>query len=180
MSQFKIDGFILSVNDLYTWINGFITLYRKDKLKRVHLPHDAAVGRAFDYEQSSSANGWIPLGAGVYPKHFALPADADGKRLLLEFEGVYRDAQVWVNGRYLGRHLNGYIGFEHDITEPAVCGGDNVVTVTYDNRKPHTSRWYTGEGMYRDVWLKIVDALHVPLHGTFVTTPCVSASARCA
>lgn len=142
----------------------------------VQLPHDAAVGRAFDFEKSNMDNGWLPFGAGAYRKHFSLPADAADKRILIEFEGVYRDAQVWINGHYLGRHLNGYIGFEHDLTEHAICGGQNVITVTYDNRKPGTSRWYTGEGIYRDVWLKIVDPLHVPLHGTYVTTPLIAQS----
>jgi len=141
----------------------------------VQLPHDAAIGRAFDGEKSNADNGWIPFGAGAYRKHFGLPADAEGKRILVEFEGVYRDAQVWINGHYLSRHLNGYLGFEHDVTAHAVCGGANVLTVTYDNRKQRTSRWYTGEGIYRDVWLKIVDPLHVPLYGTYVTTPLVTA-----
>jgi len=142
----------------------------------VQLPHDASIGRAFDWEKSNSANGWLPSGAGAYRKHFGLPVSAAGKRVLIEFEGVYRDAHVWTNGHYLGRHLNGYLGFEHDLTEHVEVDADNVLAVTYDNRTPHTSRWYTGEGIYRDVWLKLVDPLHVPLHGTYVTTPLVSSS----
>ncbi len=141
----------------------------------VQLPHDASVGGEFDYGQSGGNNGWLPFGQGAYRKHFALPPEAEGKRVLIEFEGVYRAAEVWVNGQYLGRHLNGYLGFEHDLTEHVVCGGGNVLTVYYDNRVKGTSRWYTGEGIYRDVRLKIVEPLHVPLHGTTVTTPVITA-----
>ena len=141
----------------------------------VQLPHDAAIDQAFDWENSNESNGWLPFGAGAYRKHFSLPAEAEGKRVLVEFEGVYRDAEVWINGHYLGRRLNGYLGFEWDLTEHAAFGGENVLSVSYDNRKPGTSRWYTGEGLYRDVWLKIVDPLHVPLYGTCVTTPSITA-----
>lgn len=143
---------------------------------QVQLPHDAAVGGEFDWETSTSANGWLPFGAGAYRKHFHLPAEAEGRRVLVQFEGVYRDAEVWVNGQYLGRHLNGYLGFESDLTPHVEFGAENVLTVAYDNRKKGTSRWYTGEGIYRDVWLQIVDPLHVPLNGTYITTPAITGS----
>lgn len=139
--------------------------------KTVQLPHDAAVGGTFDYEMSTSANGWLPFGCGAYRNHFRIPGEAAGKRILVEFEGVYRAAEVWINGQYLGKQLNGYLGFEHDLTEFIRFGEENILTVIYDNRRKHTSRWYTGEGIYRDVWLKIVDPLHIPLYGTCITTP---------
>jgi len=142
--------------------------------EQVQLPHDAAIGGEFDWENSNGANGWLPFGAGTYRKHFHLPDEADDKRIMLEFQGVYRDAEVWVNGQYLGRQLNGYLGFEYDLTPHVEIGGENVSAVAYDNRKQGTSRWYTGEGVYRDVWLKVVDPLHVPLHGTYVTTPTIT------
>ncbi|MBT3374105.1 MAG: glycoside hydrolase family 2 protein [Lentisphaerae bacterium] len=140
----------------------------------VQLPHDPAVHRPFDHEESTSANGWLPYGVGVYRKRFSVPEDAEGKRVLVEFEGVYRAAEVWVNGHYLGKQLNGYLGFEYDVTSYLDLGGENAITVAYDNRTKGTSRWYTGEGIYRDVWLKVVSPVHVPLHGTYVTTPVVS------
>lgn len=145
-----------------------------DRWQTVQLPHDASVHRPFSRTESDSAGGWLPRGAGVYRKTFELPESARGKRVLVEFEGVYRDANVWINGRHLTRQLNGYLGFEVDLTEAARFGAENVLVVAYDNRTRGTSRWYTGEGIYRDVWLRIVSPLHVPLHGTYVVTPSVT------
>jgi beta-galactosidase len=143
----------------------------------VQLPHDAAVGAPFDHEHSTSGNGWLPFGAGVYRKHFRLPADLDSARVLVEFEGVYRAAEVWLNGHYLGKQLNGYMDFELDLTAQVEPGEDNVLTVAYDNRTKDTSRWYTGEGIYRDVWLRLLSPVHIPRHGTCVTTPEIQAHA---
>lgn len=137
----------------------------------VQLPHDASIGGKFSRKNSDGANGWLPRGSGVYRKSFTLPEAARGKRVLVEFQGVYRDAHVWLNGHEIGKQLNGYTGFEVDLTANAVFGGTNNLIVTYDNRTPATSRWYTGEGIYRDVWLRILDPIHVPLNGTYVVTP---------
>ncbi|MCB0636866.1 MAG: glycoside hydrolase family 2 protein, partial [Lewinella sp.] len=89
-------------------------------------------------------------------------------------EGVYRDARVWINGAFLGRNLNGYLGFEYDLTPFIRFGEENVIAVHYDNRVPNTSRWYTGEGIYRDVWLKFRHPVYVATDGVYVTTPLVT------
>lgn len=136
----------------------------------VQLPHDASICGPFTRDGSDGANGWRPRGAGLYQKRFTIPKAARGKKVLVEFQGVYRDAKVWLNGHELAEQLNGYLGFEVDLTPRVVFGGENVLTVTYDNRTRATSRWYTGEGIYRDVWLRIVDPLHVPLHATYIVT----------
>lgn len=153
---------------------GFGQFYDDRDWETVQLPHDVSIYGPFVRDGSDRANGWRPRSEGWYRKTFDLPADARAKKVHIEFEGVYRDARVWINGRYLGRHLNGYLGFEHDLTPYVDWDGANVIAVHYDNRTPGTSRWYTGEGIYRDVWLKIVDPLHVPLHGTYVTTPIIT------
>lgn len=145
-----------------------------DRWQTVQLPHDASVYGAFTRENSDGANGWRPRSCGVYRKRFTLPETARDKRVLVEFEGVYRDANVWINGHHLTRQLNGYLGFEVDLTPHANFGGENVLVVSYDNRTPGASRWYTGEGIYRDVWLRLVNPVHVPLHGTYITTPQIS------
>ena len=137
----------------------------------VQLPHDVSIYGPFVKETSDAPNGWRPRSQGWYRKTFVLPDDSRGKKVYIEFEGVYRDANVWINGKHLGRHLNGYMGFEHDLTPHINWDGENVIAVHYDNQTSGTSRWYTGEGIYRDVWLRIVEPIHVPLHGTFVTTP---------
>jgi beta-galactosidase len=91
--------------------------------------------------------------------------------IYIEFEGVYRAAEVWINGTYLGKHLNGYIGFEYELTPYLNLEGDNVISVKYDNSLSGTSRWYTGEGIYRNVWLKTLNPVHIPLYGTYISTP---------
>ena len=137
----------------------------------VQLPHDASVSGSFNREQSNGANGWLPHGQGSYLKRFHIDESVKGKKVFVQFEGVYRDAKVFINGTELGRHLNGYLGFEHELSSYLNYGGDNTMVVTYDNTTKDTSRWYTGEGIYRDVWLIVTDPIYVPQYGTYVTTP---------
>lgn len=144
----------------------------------VDLPHDAAVHHAFQREGdgASSRVGFLPLGRGWYRKHISYDPSWRGRRVVLEFEGVYRDARVYVNGIACGgEHPNGYIDFQHDITD-MLREGDNVVAVSYDNTYEKSSRWYNGEGINRHVWLNVLDPLHVAWNGTYVTTPKISPS----
>lgn len=140
----------------------------------VNLPHDAAISHKVSNENSDGANGYFPYLKGTYRKHFIISSKYQDKLIFIEFEGVYRNAEIWINGHYLGNHLNGYLGFEHELTDYINFNQDNVIVVKYDNTTKGTSRWYTGAGIYRDVWLKIVDPLHIPLYGTYVTTTKVS------
>ena len=143
----------------------------------VNLPHDAAIYGEFckDVNGGMNRNGYRPLGKGWYRKHLIYNSAWDGKRVILEFEGVYRNAKVYVNGHLLdGDHRNGYLDFEHDITD-YLQKGDNIIAVGYDNTFNKSSRWYNGEGIYRDVWLHIVDAVHVDRYGTYVSTPKITA-----
>jgi len=142
--------------------------------QKVQLPHDASIYGEFTRKNSDGANGWRPRGNGVYRKSFELSEGASGQRVLVEFQGVYRDARVWINGHQVGQQLNGYLGFEVDLTPHVIVGGTNLLVVTYDNRTPETSRWYTGEGIYRDVWLRILNPIHVPLNGTRIVTPTIT------
>lgn len=139
----------------------------------VNLPHDAAIYGAFERqgEGRSSRNGFRPLGQGWYRRHIAYDEGWRGKRVLIEFEGVYRDAKVYVNGVLCeGKQPNGFLDFQLDITD-MLREGDNVVAVNYDNRYEKSSRWYNGEGINRDVWIEVVDPVHVDRYGTYVTTP---------
>lgn len=142
--------------------------------EKVSLPHDAAIFQKVSQENSDGANGYFPYLKGSYRKHFTISSDKKDKAIFIEFEGVYRNAKIWINGQYLGNHLNGYLGFEHELTDYILFDQDNVIVVKYDNTIKGSSRWYTGAGIYRDVWLKIVNPLHVPLYGTYVTTSKVS------
>jgi hypothetical protein len=119
-------------------------------------------------------------GYGWYRKHFNVPAEWSGKRVFLEFEGAFQDAQVYLNGKSIGRHLGGYTGFSFDVTG-AVATGDNVVAVQLNNRwnaqlAPRGGDHQFSGGIYRDVNLVVTDPLHVTWYGTFVTTPTISAS----
>lgn len=137
------------------------------------LPHDASVYGPFLKEGNgaSSRNGYRPLGKGWYRKAIYFNPQWQGKHIVLEFEGVYRKAQVYVNGTLCeGTHANGYIDFELDITS-LLRPGRNIIAVFYDNTYTKSSRWYNGEGINRDVWLHILDDVHVARYGTYITTP---------
>lgn len=109
---------------------------------------------------------------GWYRKHFRLPVGQAGQRVELRFDGVYRNADVWINGVHLGFHPNGYVTFAFDLTPHLSTTGDNVLAVRVDNRgKP--SRWYSGSGIYRHTWLTVSAPVRIPLWGVKVTTPMV-------
>ena len=146
--------------------------YDDSAWETVQLPHDASIYGPFvrDTLGGDRTNGFRPRHAGWYRKHLTIVRKPAGRRFLLEFEGVYRAAEVWVNGVRMGRQLNGYLDFEYDVTD-ALHEGDNLVAVRYDNRYKGSSRWYTGEGINRNVWLHEVSDLRVDRYGTFVSTP---------
>ena len=141
------------------------------KWEMVQLPHDASISGSFSSKESIGANGWLPYGKGWYRKYFDVPANAKEEKVYIRFDGIYRAAEVWCNGVYMGKHLNGYLGFEYDLTREIKFGNKNVIAVKFDNSITGTSRWYTGEGIYRDVWLILTDKMHIPQYGTYVTTP---------
>lgn len=140
----------------------------------VHLPHDASIYGPFveDSLNADRKNGFLPRMKGWYRKELVLDSDFSGKKVFLEFEGIYRDAHVYVNGKHLAYQLNGYQGFFVDITN--VLKKENTIAVSYDNTDMESSRWYNGEGIYRDVWLITMAPVHVSHHGTYVTTPAIS------
>jgi len=121
------------------------------------------------------------VGYGWYRKHFTIPAAWQGKRLFVEFDGAFQDAEVYVNGQRVGEHKGGYTGFSFDITG-AAKPGDNVIAVRLNNLwnprlAPRAGEHVFSGGIYRDVRLVVTDPLHVTWYGTFVTTPNLSAQA---
>ena len=148
------------------------TSYDDSSWSAVGLPH------SFSLPYFSSLKFYT--GYGWYRKHFNVPANWSGKRVFLEFEGAFQDAQVYVNGKSIGRHLGGYTGFSLDATS-AVATGDNVVAVQLNNSwnaqlAPRGGDHQFSGGIYRDVNLVATDPMHVAWYGTYVTTPTVSAS----
>src|SRR5690606_4256528 len=118
--------------------------------------------------------GYLSGGLGWYKKDFTVDKDDRSKRISILFDGVYCNSEVWINGHYLGKRPSGYIGFEYDLTPYLNFGQTNQILVKVDNSKQPNSRWYSGSGIYRNVWLKTTEKLFVDTWGTFITTPKVS------
>ncbi len=142
----------------------------------LNLPHDWSIEGPFSEEHPSGARGGaLPGGVGWYRKKFTLPVQAKGKRVILQFDGVYKNCDVWLNGHHLGFHPYGYTSFHHDLTPYVHVGeAENVLAVRVDNSQQPDARWYNGSGIYRHVWLTLTAPLHVAHWGTFVRTPKVS------
>lgn len=139
--------------------------------KDIQIPHDFSITQEFDtkYELES---GFLPGGTGWYRKNVIFPASYNGKSVILNFDGVYNNAYVYVNGKKLGEHHYGYTNFSFDITNEITCDGstENIIAVKAVSEFP-SSRWYSGAGIYRDVTLTVADPVHVSLNGSYVTTP---------
>jgi beta-galactosidase len=115
------------------------------------------------------------MGLGRYHKRFTAPEEWRGKKVFIEFEGVYMNAEVWLNGHFLGRHPYGYTSFHYDLTPFLDYGSENLLKVIVDNDCQLNSRWYSGSGIYRHVWLMVAEPVHVGHWGVYVTTPEVAA-----
>jgi beta-galactosidase len=139
--------------------------------RKLDLPHDWSIEQPFD-SRWASATGYLPGGIGWYRKSFQLPAPLAGRRVHIIFDGVYMNSEVWINGRYLGKRPYGYTSFEYDLTPHLrTDGGANTLAVKVDHSKYADTRWYNGSGIYRHVWLIETGDVHIPVWGTYVTTP---------
>jgi beta-galactosidase len=128
-----------------------------------------------DASEGQIATGWTVGGLGWYRKTFDKPQVPPGGKAELRFEGVYMNSDVWLNGVHLGNHPYGYTEFSYDIT-PHLKDGQNTVAVRINNAG-RNSRWYSGSGIFRKVWLSVGNDLRIPAHGVSVTTPEVSKDA---
>lgn len=143
--------------------------------RKLNLPHDWSVEGAFDEKNpAGTGGGALPGGIGWYRKAFFIPAAAKGKLIFVEFDGVYRNSEVWINGQYLGKRPYGYSSFQYELTPHIKFGAENVIAVKADNSQQPNSRWYSGSGIYRNVWLSTIDRLHVDHWGTWIHTPNVT------
>lgn len=134
------------------------------------LPHDWSIEGDFSLDNPSTPGGGaLPGGIGWYRKTFTLPETDRGKVVYVDFDGVYRNSEVWINGHSLGFRPNGYVSFRYDLTPYLRYGSQpNVIVVKADNSEQPNSRWYSGSGIYRNVWLVKVNPVHVDHWGTFV------------
>jgi len=144
--------------------------------RSLNLPHDWSIELPFDKgSPTGTGGGALRGGIGWYRKTFVMPASAKGKFVAISFDGVYRNSEVWINGHYLGKRPYGYSSFQYDLSSYLNYGNEkNVIAVRVDNSQQPNSRWYSGSGIYRNVWLTVTDKLHIAYNGTYITTPEVS------
>lgn len=143
--------------------------YNDKTWRTLDLPHDWAIEGDFMATAPSGASGGaLPGGIGWYRKHFNVTKADKGKKLFIDFDGVYMNAKVWINGHELGQRPYGYSSFRYDLTPHLNYGGDNVVAVRVDNSDQPNSRWYSGCGIYRHVYLVSTAQVHVSHWGTWV------------
>jgi len=141
----------------------------------VQLPHDWSIDGPFS-EEWASATAYLPGGLGWYKKYFNAPANWKGKMVAIRFDGVYKNSEVWINGHYLGKRPNGFVPFQYDLSPYLKHTQRNLITVKVDHTEFADSRWYTGSGIYRDVYLLVKNPIHINRDDIVFSTPEVSAS----
>ncbi|MGE8244165.1 MAG: glycoside hydrolase family 2 protein, partial [Sphingobacterium sp.] len=142
------------------------TALNEQAWKSVRLPHDWGVKYPLS-PNLASATGYLPGGIGWYRKQLAIPAEDQGKKIFLYFEGVYNRSEVFVNGKSVGKRPNGYVSFSYDISPYIEFGKENTIAVKVDHSKSADSRWYTGSGIYRDVWVVKANQVHLDQWGVY-------------
>ncbi len=141
--------------------------------RTLDLPHDWSIEGTYDQNApTGGSGGYLPTGIGWYRRTFQVPKYSYGKTIWIEFDGVYMNSDVWINGHHLGTYPNGYNSFHYELT-PYLTNGENVIAVKVDNSLQPNTRWYSGSGIYRHVWLVAVNPVHIDHWGTYISTPVV-------
>jgi beta-galactosidase len=142
---------------------------------KIDLPHDWSIEdlpgteSPFDINAISQVSGGFTTGGtGWYRKRFNIPGDLNGKEFRIRFDGVYMNSEVWINGQYTGTHPYGYTSFWFDITSNVKPGSENIVAVKVKN-EGENSRWYSGSGIYRHVWIDVLPPVHLETWGTYIS-----------
>ena len=139
------------------------------------LPHDWSIeGKVDPKNPTGGAGGYFPAGIGWYRKKINVPSTWKGKHITIYFEGVYMNSEVFINGKSVGVHPYGYTSFSYNLTPYLNINKENVLSVRVDNSQQINCRWYSGSGIYRNVWLIVTDPVHLTNWGVGITTPEVS------
>lgn len=149
--------------------------YNDSNWRTLNLPHDWSVEFEFS-EKNTGRNAFLPGGIGWYRKTFVPGKEFAGKQIEIQFDGIYKDSRIWVNGFPVFAQHDGYTSFYLDITELVHVGEKNTIAVRVDNSVQPNCRWYSGSGIYRNVWLTVTNPTHIETWGTFIATPEVSAT----
>ncbi|MEO6850580.1 MAG: glycoside hydrolase family 2 TIM barrel-domain containing protein [Mucilaginibacter sp.] len=145
--------------------------------RSLDLPHDWSIeGKISPKNPTGGAGGYFPAGIGWYRKSFKAPVDWKGKKISIYFEGIYMNSEVFINGKSLGVYPYGYSSFSYDLSPFLDFDHENVIAVRVDNSQQLNSRWYSGSGIYRHVWMVATDAVHINQWGVSITTPDVSST----
>ncbi|MGG1878530.1 glycoside hydrolase family 2 TIM barrel-domain containing protein [Paenibacillus cisolokensis] len=147
--------------------------YHDQDWRRLDVPHDWSIEKPFDPEMPyGGSQAYLPRwSVGWYRKHVHIPASASGQRVSIRFDGIHNNSEVWINGHLAGTRPYGYVSVQYDLTPYIRWGEDNVIAVKVDNTVMPPDRWYSGSGIYRNVWLIMTGPLHVAAWGTYITTP---------
>lgn len=149
------------------------TIFDDSRWRILNLPHDWSIEGNFSNEHpATTGGGALPGGIGWYRKSFTIPETNKQRNVFIDFDGVYMNSEVWINGHPLGKRSFGYISFRYNLTPYLNYGNkENIIAVKVDNSKQPNSRWYSGSGIYRNVWLTVTDKVFVDNWGTYITTP---------
>lgn len=172
----RAQGTRIKFNDNWLFKLDTANTYNEENLnaqswQKVTLPHDWSITQPFDSASPSGFGGAsLRGGTGLYQKEFTLPAADKDKNIFIDFDGVYRNSTVWINGQQLGTRPSGYVSFQYNLTPYLKFGGEkNVLKVLVENHQPN-SRWYSGSGIYRNVWLEKRGKIFVENSGTYIAT----------
>lgn len=146
--------------------NGEQVSLNDERWKTIDLPHDWSVKQQLS-PSLASATGYLPGGIGWYRKHLVVPVQKKDKKVYLYFEGVYNRSEVFINGKSLGKRPNGYVSFMYDATPFVKYGEENLIAIRVDHSQSIDSRWYTGSGIYRNVWLVYANPVHIAQWGVY-------------
>lgn len=157
--------------------NASATGFNDGNWRTLDLPHDWSIeGKIDSTNPSGGDGGYFPTGIAWYRKTFRLGQLLQQKKVGIYFEGVYMNAEVYINGKSLGTRPYGYSAFYYDLTPYLAFGKENTIAVRVDNSQQKNSRWYSGSGIYRHVWLTVTNPVHIAQWGTTITTPTINAA----
>ena len=168
------DGWLFQLKDE---TDAYKPEFKDNRWRKADLPHDWSIEGTLS-PSLASCTGYLPGGIGWYRKTLNIPEELKGKKVFIYFEGIYNRSSVYLNGQLLGYRPNGYVSFAYDLTPFIKFGEKNVIAVRVDHSRYADSRWYTGSGIYRNVWLVTSGSVHFDLWGvTYQTTGLTSKEA---
>lgn len=162
-----VDDWYFSLGDSSAFSNAD---FPHESWRKLNLPHDWSVEGTYDTIHGTDwQTGYLPAGIGWYRKELNLKEDPKSNQIELQFDGIYMNSTIYINDQLVGSHHYGYTTFFYDVSS-YLKQGKNIIAVRVDNSRPNSARWYTGAGIYRNVWLRVMPKTHFKTNEQFVTT----------